>query len=67
MARRKAVINQLADIGIAIPADRKNFSYRKIDNGYLITISGTKSGKYFSKEFYSPKQPVINLGTGKKA
>lgn len=68
MPRPKKIVNRLAGLTPAnlsspepAPKDRKNFSYRKIDNGYLVNISGVQNGKYFDKEFYSSRMPKITV------
>ena len=69
--RPRKVINHLAAVPSDISAspfnekDRETISCRKIENGYLISRSGVKDGKYFDKEFYSPKAPNFNVPKGK--
>ena len=50
-------------MGIAVPAPAgpsESVQIRKISNGYLITRSGTRRGKYFSEDEYSAGRPVIS-------
>lgn len=47
---------------IAVPApaqESESVRIRKISNGYLISRSGTRRGKYFEHEEYSPGKPVV--------
>lgn len=45
-----------------VRSDRRDVSIRKINNGYVLTESGTRAGKYFQRETYTPKQPKIVVG-----
>jgi len=54
---------------IAVPApptESESVRITKISNGYLIEKSGTKNGKYFSHQEYSPGRPVIAASIPKK-
>jgi hypothetical protein len=61
-SRKKQIVNQLSAVaGIAMPEDRQSISCRKISNGYIVSENGVKSGKYYDKEYYSPKKPNFNI------
>lgn len=50
--------------------DQKTASIRKIENGYVISESGYlgkgKNQQWFNKEYFSPTNPVGNIGKGIK-
>jgi hypothetical protein len=50
-------------IGFSMPVskDHENVSFRKIDNGYIVRHDGTKGGKHFEREFFSPKAPKLEV------
>jgi hypothetical protein len=53
---------------IAVPAppnEQESVSIRKIANGYLISKSGTRRGKYFTHEEYSAGRPVVTAAAPK--
>lgn len=43
----------------APPSESESVSISKISNGYLISKSGTKRGKYFTHTEFSAGRPVI--------
>jgi hypothetical protein len=49
------------------PANRMSLSVRQIKNGYLVNKHGSKDGKYFDEEFYTPNAPQITAATPKQA
>ena len=56
-----------ASVPIAVPrGETESLRIREISNGFLITREGTKRGKYFSHEEYSPTKPVITAGAAPK-
>lgn len=64
-AKRKSS-SRSGDVPIAVPSvDNETLRIRKIDNGYLLCRDGTKKGKYFSHEEFSPTKPVITASTPK--
>ncbi len=43
--------------------DSEHMSCRKIDNGWLISHSGYKSGKRFDSETFSHEKPKVEIET----
>ena len=65
MGKRRRSVN-----GIVVPGPRgesESVRIRQIANGYLITRSGTKRGKYFEREEYAPSKPVITAAVPAKS
>jgi hypothetical protein len=57
MAKRRRKSNSIAVP--APPTESESIRVTKITNGYLISKSGTKRGKYFEHTEYSAGRPVI--------
>ncbi len=52
---------------IAVPSgDTESVRIRAISNGYLISREGTKRGKYFTHEEFSPTKPQISAAPVEK-
>lgn len=49
----------------APPNEQESVSIRKISNGFLISKSGTRRGKYFSHEEFSAGRPVVVASASK--
>lgn len=67
MAKRKS---RSGSRSIAVPAppnQQESVSIRRIANGYLISRSGTRRGKYFTHEEYSAGRPVVSAAVPKPA
>lgn len=47
--------------------DSESVRIRKISNGYLICREGSRRGKYFTHEEFSPAKPVITAGAASKS
>ena len=56
--RRKAARRGGTDCAPVAVGDNSSVSIRRIKNGYLVERSGTKRGKYFSEQVYSPTDPL---------
>ena len=51
----------------APPNEQESVSIRKIANGYVISRSGMRRGKYFTHEEYSAGRPVVTAAISKAA
>ncbi len=61
-AAKKKGRSKVGATEVAPPAsDQVNMSIRKISNGYLVSQSGYKAGKYVSRETYTPRKPQITI------
>jgi len=53
---------------VTVPSsDNESLSIRSIKNGFLISRSGSRKGKYFSEDEYSPGKPVVTASVAKEA
>ena len=60
MAKRARRNGRGAGISVPAPAqESESVRIRKIANGYIISRSGTKRGKYFEHEEFSAGRPVV--------
>jgi hypothetical protein len=46
--------------------DRMHMSVRQIKNGFIVNRHGSRGGKHYDEEFYTPKAPNIGIESGKK-
>lgn len=54
-------------LSVAVPeSDRESLNIEKIKNGFLLTRSGSRNGKYFSEREFSSTKPVISAGVPAK-
>jgi hypothetical protein len=54
-------------VSIAPPVgDNESVRIRQISNGYLISREGSKRGKYYQHEEYSPSKPQISAAPVEK-
>lgn len=67
MAKRKAGRGSRAIAVPAPPNEQESVTIRKIANGYVISRSGTRRGKYFTHEEYSAGRPVVSAAAVPKA
>lgn len=64
MSKRPAKRKSTRSIEVAAPrGDSETLRIRQISNGYLIIRDGSKRGKYFNHEEFSPTRPVITAST----
>lgn len=67
MAKRPTKRNASRPVSVSAPhGESETLRIRQISNGYLICRSGTKRGKYFDHEEFSPSKPVITASAPAK-
>lgn len=60
MAKRKTRRGGSGQIAVPSPTNQQeSVSIRKIKNGYLISRSGSRRGKYFTEDEFSPGRPAV--------
>jgi hypothetical protein len=58
---------KIRSVNIAPPVgDNESVRIRQISNGYVISRDGSKRGKYFQHEEFSPTKPVISAAAVEK-
>lgn len=65
-AKKKNQVEQSAR-AVAPVQDRQNLCIRKISNGYVVSQSGYKGGKYMERETFTPTKPKIKIAAALKS
>lgn len=66
--RKKARRRSAGEVSVAPPhGESETLRIRQISNGYVISRSGMKRGKYVEHEEYSQTKPIITAGVPKRS
>lgn len=67
VTRRKATTKRKTTSRAApVPTSAEtSMSVRKINNGYIISESGDRGGKYFHRETFTPQKPKVTIAPAK--